>query len=437
MAACYQPLFSVRSGAQSAEPLLAASVAISDDRQTFTIKLRDRATFADGNLVRSSDVVATLDRIRDPALQSPFASLLTVVKDVSVATPDTVRITTKTAFGELPVVLANPAFGIIDGRVVNDRGTVRRSCQGSGAYRSEEDVAGRTVLVRRAKQGDGPPRITLVVTGDPDATESALRRNRVDVGFVSGDTPADGPGYQPYTAVSFIDLNPFAAPLTDARFREAIVRTLDAAAITREAYGTVAIPLTALVPQYLVGADRMRCVDACGTDVTRARQLVQEVFPNGAPTVTFDYDEGTIPGKVATEVVRQLSSVGITVKAAPHSAEEYAQLLLSGSVQMFRFGWVGQYSGAGAILRPLFASGGELAVFGPVTGVDESLATAEAATDPDAAATAFADAADAVLTKWIAKPVAALFTHWRTRSGVQGVSVSSLGALDLAALRAR
>jgi peptide/nickel transport system substrate-binding protein len=65
--------------------LLCETIDVSDDRQTFTFKLRPEAKFSDGSAVTATDVLFTMETLRDHG-RSNFKNAYTKIK--SVETPD-------------------------------------------------------------------------------------------------------------------------------------------------------------------------------------------------------------------------------------------------------------------------------------------------------------------------------------------------------------
>lgn len=59
--------------ADGLQPDLAESFTVSEDQKTYTIKLRGNAVWHNGDPVRSSDVLFTIQSIQDPAYHSPLA----------------------------------------------------------------------------------------------------------------------------------------------------------------------------------------------------------------------------------------------------------------------------------------------------------------------------------------------------------------------------
>lgn len=84
--------------------LLAESIDVSDDRSTFTFKLRPEAKFSDGSPVTSADVVWTMETLRDKGRPN-FKNSYSKVK--TVETPDERTIIFRQEVGdrELPLIL--------------------------------------------------------------------------------------------------------------------------------------------------------------------------------------------------------------------------------------------------------------------------------------------------------------------------------------------
>ena len=84
--------------------LLAESIDVSDDRQTFTFKIRPEAKFSDGSPVTSADVVFTVETLRDkgrPNFKNSYGKIKTMV------TPDerTITFTQDVGDRELPLIV--------------------------------------------------------------------------------------------------------------------------------------------------------------------------------------------------------------------------------------------------------------------------------------------------------------------------------------------
>ena len=73
---------------QQVEPALADRWAISSDGKIITFHLRDHLRFSDGSPLTTADVVASLQRVLNPATKAPVAEEFPDAKSVTVEAPD-------------------------------------------------------------------------------------------------------------------------------------------------------------------------------------------------------------------------------------------------------------------------------------------------------------------------------------------------------------
>ena len=83
------------------QPALATSWSTSDDKLTWTFKLRQGVKFHDGTPFNAAAVKATFDRMRDPATASPRRSALAAITDINVVDDFTIALRTKEPFAPL------------------------------------------------------------------------------------------------------------------------------------------------------------------------------------------------------------------------------------------------------------------------------------------------------------------------------------------------
>lgn len=84
--------------------LLCESIDVSDDRQTFTYKLRPEAKFSDGSPVTSADVVASMETLRDHG-RSNFKNSFSKVKTVETPDDHTLIFHQEAGDRELPLII--------------------------------------------------------------------------------------------------------------------------------------------------------------------------------------------------------------------------------------------------------------------------------------------------------------------------------------------
>jgi peptide/nickel transport system substrate-binding protein len=129
--------------------LLAESIDVSDDRQTFTFKLRPEAKFSDGTPVTTADIVFTLEILRTkgrPNFKNNYRDV------TSVETPDdqTVRFSQTVGNRELPLlvglmpILSRKSW---EGRTFDD--TTLDAIVGSGPYVIADVKPGESISYRK------------------------------------------------------------------------------------------------------------------------------------------------------------------------------------------------------------------------------------------------------------------------------------------------
>lgn len=160
---------------------LASSVEPGDTADVWTVTLRDDATWSDGTPVTSADVIATFQRILDPAAPLPPASSIPYVQaDQIVAVDDhTVQFTLAYPTVLFPEALTSPTMSIVP--VDFDPAAPI----GSGPFVLDEMTPGTEVTFTANPEywGDGPSvdALDLVSFDDASAQVNALIGGQIDM----------------------------------------------------------------------------------------------------------------------------------------------------------------------------------------------------------------------------------------------------------------
>lgn len=147
-------VFESLMGRNWAEPfslygLLAQSIDVSDDRQTFTFKLRPEAAFSDGTPVTAADVVFSIETLRDKGRPNFKNSYSKISK---VETPDdrTVVFHQEEGDRELPLIIGvMPILSQAFWKGKTFEATTLEPIVGSGPYVIGEVKPGETILYRK------------------------------------------------------------------------------------------------------------------------------------------------------------------------------------------------------------------------------------------------------------------------------------------------
>jgi peptide/nickel transport system substrate-binding protein len=129
--------------------LLAESIEVSDDRQTFTFRLRPEAKFSDGSPVTAADVVFSMETLRDKGRPNFKNSYSKITK---VETPDerTIRFTQSSGDRELPLIIGvMPVLSKAFWQGKDFAATTLESITGSGPYVIQSVKAGETITFAR------------------------------------------------------------------------------------------------------------------------------------------------------------------------------------------------------------------------------------------------------------------------------------------------
>jgi peptide/nickel transport system substrate-binding protein len=342
-------------------PALAESWDVSEDGLTWTFHLREGVKFHDGDTLKASDVVFSINRIKDPAVASPRGDDFAVVADIQAPDDLTVVLTLSEPFSPLLSKLAHSLNVIVSEDVVLANGDLQNVVVGTGPFRFVEYVPQtRLVLERNADfwgadaDGNQLPYldgITFQFYPDPTARTTAIQTGSVD--FIEYVPAADvdilraDPGVEVVggLAANFrsIYFNVERAPFDDVNVRRAIAYAIDEQAIVDLAlFGTGGVPATGTT---IPASNYYGVSDSpyVGRDVEAAKAaLAASAYPNGFEFdlyVTSTYDFLRTPAEV---VQANLAEIGIRANIVAEDWSIYLPKALEGDFAATILGESGQ-----------------------------------------------------------------------------------------------
>jgi peptide/nickel transport system substrate-binding protein len=128
------------------QPALATSWEVAADGLSVTAKLRTGVVFHDGSPLDAAAVKASLERVVDPALKSPYARNLGDLDGVDVIDAATARIRLKQPSGAIMTALATEPGMIVRSVAGSD---LKRSPLGTGPFRLREWIGGNALTAVR------------------------------------------------------------------------------------------------------------------------------------------------------------------------------------------------------------------------------------------------------------------------------------------------
>ncbi|GGY43156.1 ABC transporter substrate-binding protein [Streptomyces xanthochromogenes] len=225
------------------KPALATALPeVSDDRLTYTYKLRQGVKFSDGKPFSAKDVVFTYTKILDPKTNNPSKGELDAVKSVEAQGDDTVVFTLKypyAPFAERTVLPVVPEH-VAAQQDVNS-GAFSRAPVGTGPYTLAKWSKGEkiTFAANPTYWGGAPAvkKFTMAVIKDDDVRATRLRAGDLDgailppnlAGTFKGDR-----GKKTYTAKTYDYRNVTLPTGNEVAGDTAVRRALDLA-VDREA----------------------------------------------------------------------------------------------------------------------------------------------------------------------------------------------------------
>ena len=169
-----------------AKPGLATSIE-SDDATLWTVKLRAGVEFHDGKPLTPADVVYSLLRLKDPATGSQVLAIASQIADVRATGPLEVQIRLSAPNVDLPVILADSHFLIVQYGAADFRTAI-----GTGPYSCVDFNPGVRTLARRNPNywKPGKPyleQIELVGISDESSRVNAMLAG--DLQLINGVNP--------------------------------------------------------------------------------------------------------------------------------------------------------------------------------------------------------------------------------------------------------
>ncbi len=438
-----------RDAAGVPQPALATEWDANDELTAFQFQLDAAATFSSGRAVTPDDVIASLERVIAAGDSSLAALSLEAVKGfgafadgdaehvsgLTSPSAGTVRVELTTPLSVLPSILSSPVLSVVDPATVEgDLGDVDLS--GAWTVASTED--GDLVLDNRSEDGSVET-IELLAYDDEDAAFAAFEDGDVDWAQVPASSYEHAveeygdDAFAPFQAELFFGMNVATPALSAQAVREAIMLAIDRDAIVEAVYPDLADTLATVVPAGVPGHDPDRC-PACTPDPDRAADIISFWFPGGAvPTVHLDFDETPAQTEMADLVAASLEAAGIPTELRPLPLDEYEAFVVSGSQELFSFGWIGAYVSPDAYLAPLFGSSANDNLTGfRDAHVDALLEDARASPSTAENARRWARAEEEILAAAVVVPIAQFRIQVVVADRVDGLQTAVDGTVDWA-----
>ncbi len=376
-------------GSTTLRPGLADSYEVSNAGQTFVFKLKAGVKFHNGREMTANDVKYSLDRVTNPATQSPgagfFASIqgfdaamdgsATSLSGVKVIDPLTVQIDLSRPDATFLHVMALNFASIVPQEAVEAAaGDFGKHPVGTGAYKLEEWALGQRLIF--AKNADywreGVPYLDQVmfeVGQEPVVALLRLQNGEVDV-------PGDGippakfvevmsdpeqaarvvEGGQLHTG--YITLNVTTPPLDNVNVRKAINMAINKDRIAQIINGR-AVPATQPLPPSMPGYTEGYAGYAFDVEAAKVL-LANEGLADGFETELYVMNTDPNP-RIAQAIQQDLAGIGINAKIQSLAQANVIEAGGNGSAPMIWSGgmaWIADFPDPSNFYGPILGCAG-------------------------------------------------------------------------------
>jgi peptide/nickel transport system substrate-binding protein len=315
------------------------------DATTLRLTLREGVRFHDGTPFDADAVVASLERILDPATAAPGRFVLSAIDEVRAIDATTVEIVTDPPFAPLLSHLAHPVSAIVPAA---QAATLARQPVGTGPFTFVRWVEGSEVaLAANADYWGGAPALQgVVVRIIPEVSTQIveLRAGGVDMIFNVPPDPFFSLAGDPNVATNAISgwgsthlvMNVAHPKLSDLRVRQALAHAIDKALIAEELLRGLADPAVAPLPPTIRFAADLE--EPYPYDPEGARALLAEA---GASGLALRLDLYQNPDLEAIAQVLQFAfeEIGVSLEVRVQDFSAYTQAVQSDGVELALTGW--------------------------------------------------------------------------------------------------
>ncbi len=388
----FDGLMDYEPGTTDLKPHLAESYTVSDDGLTYTFTLRDGVVFHNGRELVADDVKYSLERVLDPATQSPgqgfYLSIAGAqefidgaadeVTGIRVIDDRTIEFTTSEPDASFLHKLGLNFAHVVPREAVEAAGgDFGHQPVGTGGFMLEEWVLGqRLVLVRNPDYfEEGLPyldELVFEIGVDPNVAFLRLQRGEVDIlgdGIPSArytEVLADpdlsqlvATGEQMQTG--YVTINVEMEPFDDVRVRQALNMAINKDRIVR-ILNNRAVPANQVLPPLF--ESYASDYEGYPYDPEAARQLLADAgYPDGFDTVLYAYNVAP-NDRIAQAIQADLAEIGINAELRTQAQSTVIEAGGAGEAPLLWSGgmaWIADYPDPNNFYWPILACASNIA----------------------------------------------------------------------------
>lgn len=344
----------------TAEAGLAEKWTVSKDGLRWTFRLRNGLRFSDGTPISATVFPRAFNRIIDEKSGSPHGSLFGIVEKVEAPDGQTVVISLKNPFPQLPALLAHPAMAALPFHRIDKQQqdwTSDRPLVSSGAYHlTEWRLSQRLTLESNPYWHGGRPRTARILWQPMDNLNSAMRLVLAGGADTAGEyTPGRHHWLRqhhrnlvrnsPYLGTYYFAFNTRRPPFDDARVRRALSMVVDREWMARKMVDAGNLPSWGLLPPGLDGGTLYRPDWADTTQAARlqqARALLAAAGYGPQRPLSFEirFNSSTEHRRAAVAMATMWRQLGVEARLLNSEASLHFDSLKRADFEFARSGWI-------------------------------------------------------------------------------------------------
>jgi peptide/nickel transport system substrate-binding protein len=309
-------------------PNLATGYTLSDDKLTWTFKLRTDVKMHDGSTFTAQDMKTAIDRILSHKDFTWYAVFQSYVTGATVVDPATVQITTGKPYATCVVDLPAPIPTGYYNQVGED--AFRKAPMSCGAWKFVSQTLNSDVKYTRfddyfdAARKPNWKNLTFQIVPDETARVAGIKTGALDIAY--GLTAASAAQFQgdsnnkinetKATGAAYIfmvdNVFPDPSPLKDLNVRKALWMAVDREGIAKSLYGGFAIVDPSPIPPSMLGYDDT--AKPLPYDPNQAKQMLAAAGQSNLTVTLNSYNSTvTVPvvDKLATTIASFWNQIGV------------------------------------------------------------------------------------------------------------------------------
>lgn len=353
------------------QPLLAETYE-QPDQLTYIYNLRSGVKFHDGSEMTAADVIASIERVRNPAIASPMAWMFDPAESIEATEDMQVTIKLTEPSGTFQYVMSTTAGHVMPKSLIDSTlDTPTQSPIGTGPYKFDSWEAGSEITLQKHDEywQEGKPYFQTAVfkiVTDPTTRTAGLSTGELQmVRDIQPDQLAVVQGIENvellevvgYTCEMVVMRND-QEPFNDANVRKAVSMAIDVPSILENLYlGAAVQSNSTTVPPTMPGsaADQLAPV-AFDVDGAKAA-LAESAFPDGFDTKLLVDSESTLRVAEAQAIQQMLAEIGVNVEIEQVPQADRITAFQTGEYEGMAFHeWGADFPDANGMLLPLFLS---------------------------------------------------------------------------------